>query len=114
MTKFQSRALRVAATSAIAFALLYGVNGFGAPKQPRIATGDDEEITHDGLYRVQKSVVDAAWVKPDLDLTGYTKLLIGPPTIAYKKLEPVSRFQTDRETEFPVQEENKARFEQIL
>ena len=63
-------------------ALLYGVNGFGAPKQPRIATGDDEEITHDGLYRVEKSVADAVWVKPDLDLTGYTKIMIGPPTIA--------------------------------
>lgn len=114
MTKLHTRAFRIATTSAIAIALLYGINSFGAPKQPRIATGDDEEITHDGLYRVQKSVVDAAWVKPDLDLTGYTKLVIVEPTIAYKKLEPVSTFQTDRESQFPVQEENKARFEQIL
>jgi hypothetical protein len=114
MKTFQSRAFRIAAAAAATAALLYGANGFGAPKQPRIATGDDEEITHDGLYRVQKSVVDAAWVKPDLDLTGYTKLVIVEPTIAYKKLEPVSTFQTDRESQFPVQEENKARFEQIL
>ena len=114
MTKLQSRAFRIVAASAAVIALTYGVNGFGAPKQPRIATGEDEEITHDGLYRVQKSVVDAAWVKPDLDLTGYTKLLIGPSTIAYKKLDPVSDFRARSETVFPVQEENKARFEQIL
>jgi hypothetical protein len=114
MTTFHSRALRIAATSAVAFALLCGANGFGAPKQPRIATGDDEEITHDGLYLVDKSVADRVWVKPDLDLTGYTKIMLAPAGIAYRKLEPVSRFQADSETEFPVQEENKARFEQIL
>ena len=110
----QSGAFRMAAAGAMVAALIYGMNGFAAPKQPRIATGDDEEITHDGLYRVDKSVVDAAWVKPDLDLTGYTKLMIGPSTIAYKKLDPVSDFQARSETQFPVQEENKARFEQIL
>jgi hypothetical protein len=114
MTTFQSRALRIAAAATAAAALLYGVNGFGAPKQPRIATGDDEEITHDGLYLVDKSVADKVWVKPDLDLTGYTKLLLGPPTIAYRKLDPVSNFQARSESVFPVQEENKARFEQIL
>jgi hypothetical protein len=114
MRTFRSQALRVAVTGSIAFALLYGVNGFGAPKQPRIATGDDEEITHDGLYRVDKSVADAVWVKPDLDLTPYTKIMIAPAGVAYRKLDPVSTFQADRESEFPVQEENKARFEQIL
>jgi hypothetical protein len=114
VTTFQSRAFRIAAASAVAIALLYGVNGFGAPKQPRIATGDDEEITHDGLYLVDKSVADKVWVKPDLDLTGYTKLMVAPAGVAYRKLDPVSRFQADSESEFPVQEKNKARFEQIL
>ncbi|HEY7672668.1 MAG TPA: DUF3313 family protein [Gammaproteobacteria bacterium] len=114
MTTFQSRAVRFAATSAVALALLYGVNGFSAPKQPRLATGEDEEITHDGLYLVDKSVADKVWVKPDLDLTGYTKIMIAPAGVAYRKLDPVNRFQADSESEFPVQEENKARFEQIL
>jgi hypothetical protein len=110
----RSPVLRITAAAVAAAALMYGVNGFGAPKQPRILTGEDEEITHDGLYRVDKTVVDAAWVKPGLDLTGYTKLMIGPTTVAYKKLDPVSDIQARSETRFPVQEENKARFEQIL
>jgi hypothetical protein len=114
MTTFHSRTLRIAATSVVAVALMYGANSLGAPKQPRIATGDDEEITHDGLYLVDKSVADKVWVKPDLDLTGYTKIILAPAGIAYRKLDPVSRFQADSESEFPVQEENKARFEQIL
>ena len=109
-----SGAFRMAALGATVAALIYGMNGLAAPKQPRIATGEDEEITHDGLYRVEKSVADAAWVKPDLDLTGYTKLLIGPATVAYRKLDPVSDFQARSESEFPVLEENKARFEQTL
>jgi hypothetical protein len=114
MMTFQSRALRIAATSAIAVTLLYGLNALGAPKQPRIATGEDEEITHDGLYLVEKSVADKVWVKPDLDLTGYTKLMVAPAGVAYRKLDPVNPLRADRESEFPVQEENKARFEQIL
>jgi hypothetical protein len=114
MTRFQARVLKIAATGTVAFGLFYAVNGFGAPKQPRIATGDDEEITHDGLYLVDKSVADKVWVKPDLDLTGYTKLMVAPAGVAYRKLDPVSTFQADRESEFPVQEENKARFEQII
>jgi hypothetical protein len=114
MASLRSRVLRFATIGAIAAALLYGVNGFGAPKKPRIATGDDEEITHDGLYLIDKSVADKVWVKPDLDLTGYTKLMVAPAGVAYRKLEPVSRFQADSESEFPVQEENKARFEEII
>src|SRR6476661_278361 len=47
-----------------------------APKQPRIQTGAKAEVTAEGLVRVEKSVVDAAWVKPDFDLTPYTKLMI--------------------------------------
>ncbi|HUO67651.1 MAG TPA: hypothetical protein VMV37_08955, partial [Gammaproteobacteria bacterium] len=50
--------------------------GMAAPKQPRIQTGANAEVTADGLVRVQKSVADAAWVKPDFDLTPYTKLMI--------------------------------------
>jgi len=114
MTTYRFGAVRIAAAAAVAAALMYAVGGSAAPKQPRIETGPDAEVTHDGLHRVEKSVLDAAWVKPDLDLTGYTKLLIANAGIAYRKLDPVSDFQARSESEFPVQEENKARFEQIL
>lgn len=114
MTTYRFGALRIAGAGVVAAALMYAVGGYAAPKQPRIETGPDAEVTHDGLHRVAKSVLDAAWVKPDLDLTGYTKLLIANAGIAYRKLDPVSDFQARSESEFPVQQENKARFEQIL
>jgi hypothetical protein len=110
----RSGAFRIAAAGAMIAALICGANGFAAPKQPRIQTGPDAEITHDGLHRVDKSAMDAAWVKPDLDLTGYTKLMVANAGIAYRKLDPVSNFQTSSKSEFPVLEQNKARFEQIL
>ena len=40
---------------------------------PRVQTGPNAEVTHDGLTRVDRSVMDAAWVKADLDLRGYAR-----------------------------------------
>jgi hypothetical protein len=99
--------------AAAATTVLVG-NGLAAPKQPRIQTGPNAEVTHDGLVRVEKSVVDAAWVKPDFDLTPYKKLMIASGGVSFRKLKPVNEFQARDETEFPVKEENKARMSEIL
>jgi hypothetical protein len=101
-------ALIGAATLAVA------LGATAAPKQPRIETGPDAEVTHDGLVRVQKSVVDAAWVKPTLDLTPYKKLMVVSQGVAFRKLEPVSDFQARSESQFPVKEENKERLSREL
>ncbi len=109
--RFRIAARVAAATLAIG---LYAGSGGAAPKQPRIETGPDAEVTHDGLVRVQKSVVDAAWVKPTFDLTPYKKLMVVSQGIAFRKLEPVSDFQARNESQFPVQEENKERLSREL
>jgi len=85
-----------------------------APKQPRIQTGAKAEVTAEGLVRVEKSVVDAAWVKPDFDLTPYTKLMIVSGGVAFKKLKPVSTFQARNESEFPVSAEGQEMFKEIM
>jgi len=89
-----------------------------APKQPRIQTGANAEITADGLVRVDKSVVDAAWVKPDFDLTPYSKLMIVSAGVYYKKLKPVKGTafanRSNGQSEFPVKEESKTKFNEIL
>src|SRR5262245_39591750 len=110
-----TRRSRIAAfgVATLAAAFVAGTGG-AAPKQPRIETGPDAEVTFDGLVRVQKSVADAAWVKPTLDLTPYKKLMVVSQGVAFRKLEPVSEFQARRESQFPVKEENKARFSQEL
>ena len=89
-----------------------------APKQPRIQTGAKAEVTAEGLVRVEKSVVDAAWVKPDFDLTPYSKLMIVSAGVYYKKLKPVKGTafanRSNGQSEFPVKEESKTKFNEIL
>jgi hypothetical protein len=106
---------RISALVGIALATtLYVGTGGAAPKQPRIQTGPNAEVTHDGLVRVEKSVVDAAWVKPDLDLTPYKKLMVVSQGVSFRKLKPVSDFQARSESQFPVKEENKQQLSDIL
>jgi hypothetical protein len=110
-----TRRLLLAAQVSLALAISLGAgNAASAPKQPRIETGPDAEVTHDGLVRVQKSVVDAAWVKPTLDLTPYKKLMVVSQGIAFRKLDPVNTYQARRESQFPVKEENKERLSREL
>jgi len=108
------RLLSAAQVGVATFAIVLAGSGGAAPKQPRIETGPDAEVTHDGLVRVQKSVADAAWVKPTLDLTQYKKLMIVSQGVSFRKLEPVSEFQARRESQFPVKEENKERLSREL
>jgi hypothetical protein len=104
------------ALAALAAVLTSGVAA--APKQPQIQTGAKAEVTAEGLVRVEKSVVDAAWVTPDFDLTPYTKLMIASAGVSYKKLKPVKGTafanRSNGQSAFPVQEESKTKFNTIL
>ena len=46
------------------------------PKQPRIETGPDAEVTHDGLIGSKGASSTRRGSKPDLDLTPYKKLMV--------------------------------------
>jgi hypothetical protein len=98
-----------------AAACLCVANIGAAPKQPQIQTGPDAEVTHDGLVRVKKSVADAAWVKPDFDLTPYTKIMIVSAGASFKKLPPVNKYQARQgASEFPVSQENQQKFKDVM
>lgn len=82
--------------------------------RPRLATGDDAEITYDGLHRVERTVVDAAWVKPDLDLRPYTQLMLVGAGFSYRPVDNEGeRYRPGRsnDSEFYISEENRARIE---
>ncbi len=51
---------------------------------PTLQTGPDAEVTVDGLYRVDNSLAALAWMKPDMDLRGYTAIMIDPVAVAYQ------------------------------
>jgi len=57
---------------------------------PTLQTGPDAEVTADGLYRMDNSLVALAWMKPDIDLRGYNAIMLDPVTVAYQK-DPGSR-----------------------
>jgi len=63
-----------------------------AQTPPTVQTGPDAEISVDGLYRVDNSVMELAYVKPDLNLQIYTKVRIGEIRVAYRK-DPKGRRQ---------------------
>jgi hypothetical protein len=104
----------LAAAAGVAICLVGGIGA--APKQPQIQTGPNAEVTHDGLVRVKKSVADAAWVKPDFDLTPYKKLMIVSGGVAFKKLKEVNKYQARQGsvTEFPVSQENQQKFKDVM
>ncbi|UCG88098.1 MAG: DUF3313 family protein [Gemmatimonadota bacterium] len=71
-------------------AILVGLAGCATTPPPTVQMGPDAEVTVDGLHRVDNSVMALAWVKPDLNLQGYTKVMIDEVTVAYQK-DPGSR-----------------------
>ena len=104
----------VKAALVAAASLCVGI-GVAAPKQPEIQTGANAEVTADGLVRVKKSVADAAWVKPDFDLTPYKKLMIVSGGVSFKKVKPVSSFEARRgASEFPISEEAQQMFKDVM
>jgi len=83
-----------------------------AAAAPRLQTGPDAEITYDGLHRVDKSLVDMAWVKPDLDLTGYNAIVVQSAGIAFRDVAGTSRGRTAQE--FPISEADRTRFRETV
>ncbi len=85
----------------------------GCQSEPTVQSGPDAEVTYDGLYRVDHSVMNMAWVKPDLDLSGYSKLRLVGEGIEYravKKSGGTMRANSSR-SEFPMDAQARARLE---
>ena len=86
----------------------------GCQSEPTVQTGPNAEITYDGLHRVDKSILKMAWVKPDLNLSGYNKLRLVGEGIEYRavKKSGTSRANSSR-SEFPMDAKARARLEEI-
>ena len=91
----------------------FTAGSFAAPRAPRIQTGPDAEVSFDGLYRVERSVMDMAWAKPTLDLTGYSKLLLVGAGLAFREVEDPGRYDRTA-TEFPISEETRERLRETV
>ncbi len=85
--------------------------------KPRLQMGPDAEVSHDGLHRVDKTVMDMAWVKPDLDLAAYTKLMVLGAGMSFRTVDNEGRRYwpgRSNDTEFPISDEGKLRLREEL
>ena len=92
--------------------LIFTLNNANAARKPKIQTGADAEVTHDGLHRVDRTVMDMVWVKPDIDLTGYKKIMLVGAGLAFKEVDAKgtrSYHRRSNQTEFPISEKNRER-----
>jgi hypothetical protein len=85
--------------------------------KPRVETGPNAEVTHDGLHRVDRSTMDRAWVKPDLDLRPYTKIMLQTADMTFRQVDDQGKFYRpgiDDQTEFAIPEETRAKLKQTF
>ena len=51
---------------------------------PTINTSPDAEVTYDGLHELKGTAADKAWVRPDIDLSQYSKIMLLSAGIEYR------------------------------
>ena len=102
------RRISPAILSAAAGLVLFSYAG-GSGAQPVLATGPDADVTEEGLHRVHPSIMEAAWVRPDLDLSGYTRILLMPTAVQFRDVDERTYDARSRihVTEFAVEDERK-------
>jgi hypothetical protein len=87
--------------------IFWYAGGIGA--QPILASGSDADVTEEGLHRVHPSIMEAAWVRPDLDLSRYSRILLMPGAVHFREVR--EQIYDARSSigisEFPVAQEKK-------
>jgi hypothetical protein len=83
--------------------------------QPRLQTGPDAEITHDGLTRVEGTVMDAAWLRAGTDLRDYDKVILEGAGIEFRPVKDVAGTRARGNANvFPVTEPNRRKLAQVV
>ena len=92
------------------------VGSVGCTTQPTIQTGPDAEVSFDGLHKVDNSRVALAWAVPDLDLSGYTKILLVNAGIEYRQVKNRGNTTAARSQGGPyfIDDTARARFEALV
>jgi len=87
-----------------------------ASSPPTLDTGAEAEMTFDGLYPVKDSLADAAWARPNVDLSQYSKILLHGVGVEYRPGGESGRTFHSRSQggPFEVTERQKAVFEKVI
>lgn len=84
--------------------------GCAAPGSP------PEETTYDGLVRVRDTDLEFAWVKPDMPLAAFDKVMLAPVELQFRAVRPLtgtSSSQRSNRTEFPISETGRAKLADV-
>ena len=107
---------RVPMNRLVAMAIVLGLTLGCTTSTPTLDTSADAEASYDGLAPMQDTVADRIWVRPDFDLSGYTKLLVRPAGIQYRPVKQSSRLRTGRSSTstFSMTDQQKSRLLEIV
>lgn len=100
----------------VATAMVLLLSAGCATSTPTLDTSAEAEPSFDGLSPMQDTVADRIWVRPDFDLSGYTKLLVRPAGILYRPVKRTSRTRAGRSSSstFPMTDQQKSRLLEIV
>ena len=90
----------------LALCALVAFAACGGP-QPLPTIAPNAEVTVDGLYRMDNTVMALAYAKPDLDLSPYTAFILEPVEVAYQK-DPLGRRRSSPNENFALSESQMA------
>jgi len=80
------------------------------PRQPELGPGE----SFDGLRQVTNARVSGAWIRPDLDLSGYARILPMNAGVEYRPVKAVGLGPASSRSVFPIPAENRAKFEALV
>jgi len=103
---------RIAGVAALAVAV--SVAAGCAARTPTIQTGPGAETTFDGLVRVDNTTMSKVWVREDINLSAYDKLMPVLTGVQYRTVKKTSATMSraSTQTEFYIPEEARKAFEQ--
>lgn len=88
-----------------------------ATANPEVDTSaSDDGLSFDGLYPVKDSRADAAWARPDADISRYSKIMLQGVGVEYRPGGASGRLYHTRSgaDHYELTEEQKARFEMVM
>ncbi len=106
----------------IAVVTILAAAAAGCTSTPTFQTGEDAEVTFDGLTRMEGTIMDAVWALTDIDLTAYSKVMFEGVGVEYREVSgpysgregSTTTVQRRNQTEFRLHPDTRALFEEEI